>query len=164
MARARCHNPKAQSYHRYGARGITMCDRWRSSFADFLEDMGRKPSPRHELDRKNNDQGYSPDNCRWVLRWQNDRNRRNNQWVTFKGERRLLIELCEQFSIWPDTVTYRMRKLGWDVERAVETPVRPKQCKRGAVITRRISSENSLLVETNEQASTDSASGTPRSP
>ncbi|HEX8325708.1 MAG TPA: hypothetical protein VF595_17520 [Tepidisphaeraceae bacterium] len=134
MARARCHNPKAQAYARYGGRGIRMCARWRGSFWSFLKDMGPRPSSRHELDRTNNNSGYEPGNCKWVRRWENDRNRRSNRHVTYRGQRRLLLELCEAFNVWPDTARWRIRK-GWSVECAVETPTRRKLSKRSNTVT-----------------------------
>jgi hypothetical protein len=64
----RCYNENNPKYMRYGGRGIRVSDRWLGSqgFANFLEDMGRKPSSKHSLDRKNNNEGYSKENCRWA--------------------------------------------------------------------------------------------------
>jgi hypothetical protein len=75
MMKNRCLNPKARDYVYYGARGITVCKRWADSFDAFLQDMGRKPTPLHTLDRKNPDGGYNPRNCRWATREEQSRNR-----------------------------------------------------------------------------------------
>ena len=74
----RCSNSKCRGYENYGGRGITVCNRW-DKFANFYEDMGNKPSKKHSLDRKDNEKGYSKDNCRWATSLQQVLNRRKNK-------------------------------------------------------------------------------------
>jgi hypothetical protein len=61
----RCHNPRANSYQRYGAKGIKVCKRWRNSFEKFLADMGERPANK-TIHRINGKRGYSKRNCRWA--------------------------------------------------------------------------------------------------
>lgn len=72
----RCYSPEHPMFVHYGARGITVCERWRKSFGAFLADMGPRPEGT-TLDRKNNDRGYEPDNCRWATSKVQGRNKRS---------------------------------------------------------------------------------------
>lgn len=74
MMKNRCLNTKASDYKHYGGRGITMCNRW-LSFENFLEDMGRRPTPLHSIDRVDPYGNYEPDNCKWSTREEQSRNR-----------------------------------------------------------------------------------------
>jgi hypothetical protein len=71
----RCSNPRNRDYPYYGGRGITVCERWRTSFLAFYQDMGARPSPELTLERVDNDAGYFPENCVWATRAQQTANR-----------------------------------------------------------------------------------------
>jgi len=80
----RCNDMDNPAYSRYGGRGIVVCDRWAESFERFYEDMGEKPD-NMSLDRIDNDAGYSPENCRWVTRYQQNNNTRANTKYSHMG-------------------------------------------------------------------------------
>lgn len=119
----RCLNKRHKAYARYGGRGITVCARWLNSFDNFIGDMGTKPSSAHELDRTNNDGPYSPDNCRWVLRPVNNRNRSTTRLLTVGDETRTVLEWAERLGISGKTLRKRLDD-GWLPEDAVSVPLR----------------------------------------
>lgn len=118
--RARCENPDHQAYADYGARGIIVDPAW-SFFEVFFADMGPRPEG-FTLERKNNALGYGPTNCVWATYVDQNRNRRNTVTVQFRGESRVLAELCAGSAIGYSTVHRRIFRMGWDAERALRQP------------------------------------------
>lgn len=104
----RCGDPKNCNYHRYGARGITVCSRWQS-FDLFLADVGPRPSPTHSLDRIDNNGNYEPGNVRWATRRVQLNNTRRNRYVTISGETRSLTEWARHYGVRPTTADARLR-------------------------------------------------------
>lgn len=98
--KGRCYNQNKKSFLLYGGRGIKVCDRWLNSFKNFLKDMGKRPSPRHSLDRINVDGDYEPNNCRWADDSVQNANKR------FKTEHRSseYIGVCKNGKTWTSYV------------------------------------------------------------
>ena len=113
----RCENPKSDAYAKYGAKGIAVCQRWRSSFASFLSDMGERPDGK-TLDRINPTLGYFLENCRWATAKQQGANRRTTTTYDWNGERLLLREIAEREGIPATSLRKRMRVVR-DINQAV---------------------------------------------
>lgn len=124
----RCENPKHKQYGDYGARGITVCDAWHE-VSQFIADMGDRPSPLHSLERVDNNLGYSPENCRWATRAEQNRNRRVTRYFDHLGERLTLQEWAERLGISKATLASRLYLYGWIVEKAFTTPTRHNPIK-----------------------------------
>jgi hypothetical protein len=118
----RCENPNHTFYHLYGGRGIEICEEWHC-FESFYADMGARPSPKHTLDRIDNDGGYSPANCRWATSVQQQGNRTNSRILTFRGESMCLAAWARRIGCSEEVIRARL-KSGWSIERALTTPVR----------------------------------------
>jgi len=121
--RNRCTNPKYIGYALYGGRGIRICPEW-SEFAAFLDDMGRRPSPQHSLDRIDSNGNYTPQNVRWATATEQSRNTRRNRWITINEETLLFSDWCQRAGIRPTLAYKRIKHHGWSVERAITTPSR----------------------------------------
>jgi len=104
----RCYNRKHKSFSDYGARGITVCARWRRSPKFFLADMGRRPSPKFTLDRKENNGNYCPSNCRWATRAEQMRNQSDTRHYTFEGETHILTDWAKIKGIEVGTLYWRV--------------------------------------------------------
>jgi hypothetical protein len=112
---ARCERPTYPYYKDYGGRGISVCPRWKDPWA-FIEDMGPTYEKGLSLDRINVDADYSPENCRWIPRGEQQWNKRNNR---FTEPQYRLMKLA---GVRPDNVKSRLR-LGWTLDEAMSTPI-----------------------------------------
>ena len=111
----RCFNPKNKDYKHYGGRGITICKRW-LKLENFVKDMGEKPTPKHSLDRINNDGNYCKKNCRWATMMQQHNNRRGNLLLTYKGKTQSASDWAREVGLPSYLIRQRIRISKWSVE------------------------------------------------
>lgn len=123
--RARCSTNRKQLRPRYAGRGIRVCKQWAKSFAQFANDMGEAPTPKHSIERIDNDGDYSPDNCRWATHVEQCRNRSNSRLHTFNGKTKTQAEWAEEYQINQSLLSQRVSR-GWNFQRALTTPVKGK--------------------------------------
>lgn len=123
----RCTNPSTKNFRHYGGRGITVCQRWMDSYEVFLSDMGRRPSPKHTLDRIDNNKGYSPDNCRWATYKEQALNKSTTRRINGKSVQELSLES----GISVKCLQLRLHR-GWSIERATTQPIRKPYQPGGA--------------------------------
>jgi len=116
-------DPNKESYKYYGARGITICDRWKESFENFLSDMGPRPEGT-TLDRKEVNGNYEPDNCKWSTQKEQCNNRRDNRHITWNGETLNLAQWAERTGIGEGIIRDRIDIWNWPVEKALTKPIR----------------------------------------
>lgn len=109
--RRRCLIPSDDAYRHYGARGISIDPRW-DTFEQFIADMGLKPRG-YEIDRIDNDGPYSPENCRWALKADNLRNKRNVRWLELNGERKPLSQWASTFGVTRQALHEYVKHHGW---------------------------------------------------
>lgn len=118
----RCGNPAKDNYASYGGRGIKVCERWLNSFEAFYTDMGPRPKPEYSLDRIDPNGDYEPKNCRWATSKQQQNNMRSNLRITYQGQTMTVEEWAERMGLPAPTIRKRLR-LGWEVKRALTTPI-----------------------------------------
>lgn len=122
----RCYNKNYTEYEYYGKRGIKVCDRWINSFENFLEDMGKRPSKSHSIDRIDNNGNYCKENCRWATKKEQARNNRHNKLLKFNNKIKTLPEHCEELNLNYPTIKTRIYTLKWDIDKALSTPIKCK--------------------------------------
>lgn len=116
--RQRCNDPNCSAYRYYGGKGITVCDRW-AKFANFIEDMGPRPTPKHILSRINDKKPYEPGNCQWTT-WTERQNRRpDNRRITIDGKTMTLAQWCRELSVTRSQVYGRVQWHGWSYKKAL---------------------------------------------
>ena len=119
----RCTNPKSAEFKNYGARGITVCERWKD-FQNFYEDMGDPPTEDHTIERRDVNGSYELDNCEWIPSAFQNFNTRRNVRVTHDGRTQTVTEWAREYGLNPSTLRVRLRR-GLTFADALTTPVRP---------------------------------------
>ena len=123
----RCENPKSYNYHKYGARGIRVCEEWKTNKLAFFEwAFANGYAEKLTIDRKDNSKGYSPENCRWITYQEQNNNRRSNRLETIDGVTHTLAEWSRISGIKAGTIQYRLTK-GWNPKDAVFKPIIPPE-------------------------------------
>jgi len=118
----RCYDTDDKDWPNYGARGITVCDRWHHIEA-FVADMAGSYSPGLEIDREDNDGPYEPGNCRWATDNQQAANKRTNRVIAVRGEHRVVAEWARRAGVTRTTVLDRLNR-GWNPEEAATSRAR----------------------------------------
>lgn len=124
--RERCNSKGCRAYVNYGGRGILVCSEWddlRTGYSQFISDMGPRPSPEHEIERKDVNAGYCADNCKWVTRSEQARNKRNTRYETAFGRTQCLAVWAEEYNVKYKALHCRLQR-GWTLEKALTVPLK----------------------------------------
>lgn len=126
---SRCYSEKSAPYDYYGGRGIKVCEEWHDfwNFVKWSDSIGGRPNG-YTLDRKNVNGNYEPSNCEWVTRKAQNRNKRDNVFVTFNGKTQTLMDWSIELGIHYRTLNNRINR-GWTVERAFTEKVHTHHSK-----------------------------------
>ena len=118
----RCTRVTRRDFSRYGAKGITVCQRWLDAFEHFFADMGPRPTPKHSIDRIDNALGYTPENCRWATAKTQRINQRRQVLHTYDGITATLKDHANRLGLSYTMVVQRVRLLKWPIEKALSHP------------------------------------------
>ena len=117
---SRCHNKNDKDYDFYGARGISVCSEWRENPVLFVHHIGKRPTPRHSLDRMDNNKDYIPGNVRWATKLDQSRNRRSVNTINVDGKEIPIIEHCQNIGVKYETFRTRYFKKKWPMRYALD--------------------------------------------
>lgn len=122
----RCYNPNEKAYKNYGGRGITVCEEWKQSFEPFYDWAICNGFKEYlTIDRIDNNKGYSPENCRWITRKEQNNNFRKNRLITYNGETKTMAQWAEILNIKYKIFSSRFAS-GWSLDRLFNTPYIPR--------------------------------------
>lgn len=124
--RIRCYNNKSRQYINYGARGITICQKWLISFANFYRDMGPRPSNKYSIERIDVNGNYEPSNCKWATAREQCNNKRNNVLLTFEGKTQTIAQWSRDKGLRQSTIWLRLYKYNWTLEKTLTDKLRSK--------------------------------------
>ena len=127
-------HPVSGKYYR--DKGISVAPEWENDFPAFLAHIGPAPKGKYSVDRIEGDQGYVPGNVRWATDRIQNRNKSDNVVISWQGQDRLLIEVIEELGLPYQTISYRIQRAGWPVDRALTQPIaRTGRWNRDAALT-----------------------------
>lgn len=117
----RCTNPKAQKFHHYGGRGITIYGPWKTDLMAFVKEIGERPSPKASVDRIRNERGYEPGNVRWATQKEQTSNTRRNVWLDTPQGRMIASDAADAYGI-PKPTLYTRIESGWPADKLLAPP------------------------------------------
>lgn len=115
----RCENSNYKNYHRYGGRGISVCNEWKKFIVFRQWALSNGYSEKLTIDRLDNDGDYKPSNCRWATRKQQSKNRSNNNLITHNGITETITDAAKRYGLTTQSIKYRISK-GWSIKEALE--------------------------------------------
>lgn len=118
----RCLDKNRSNFSYYGGRGIRVCERWMHSFESFMADMGTRPGDGYSIERLDHNGNYEPGNCKWATLSEQNRNKRSNVWLKFKGKRVLAADLAREYGVSQGCLRYRIAR-GIPLDRPVRRKV-----------------------------------------
>lgn len=123
--KSRCYNKRESNYYNYGGRGIKLCKRW-LDFNNFKNDMYDSYNDNLFIDRINNNGNYCKSNCKWSTRKEQNENKRNIVYITYKGITKKRLEWAREIGISNKNLKDRINKLKWPLSKALFTPLLSK--------------------------------------